>query len=137
MKKGKAKGTDEIPAEVWANSSEAKEVLFTFLKKIWKKEKIPENLTVCIFIMIYKNKECKDDYSKYRTIGLLNHAYKIMTTILLRRIVVECVTFFSEWQAGFRAHRGCRDKVMLLRLLLYDQVINNDNSCIHRLYSRI
>ena len=56
--------------------------------------------------MIYKNKGSKDDYTKYRAIGLLNLAYKIMTAILLRRLVVECVAFFSEWQAGFRAHRG-------------------------------
>ena len=34
MKKGKANGADGIPAEVWANSSEAKEILYTFLKKI-------------------------------------------------------------------------------------------------------
>ena len=52
-----------------------------------------------------------------------------MTTILLRRLVEECKAFFSEWQAGFRAHRGCRDNILLLRLL-YDQVINNDKSCV-------
>ena len=129
MKKGKANGADGIPAEVWANSSEAKEVLYTFLQKIWQKEEIPENLAVCIFIMIYKNKGSKDDYTKYRAIGLLNHAYKIMTAILLRRLVVECAAFFSEWQAGFRSHRGCRDNILLLRML-YDQVINNDDSCV-------
>ena len=55
MKKGKATGKDSIPAEVWKNSLEAKEVLFAFLQKIWSKEKVSENLAVCIFIMIYKN----------------------------------------------------------------------------------
>ena len=87
-----------------------------------KKEQVSENLAVCICIMLYKNKGSSDDYTKYRAIGLLNHAYKIMTTILLRRLVKECAAFFSEWQAGFRAHRGCRDNVLLLRLL-YDQII--------------
>ena len=55
--------------------------------------------------MIYKNKGSTDldlnDYTKYMTIGLLNHtyAYKIVTTVLvlLRRLVEECVSFFSEW----------------------------------------
>ena len=136
MKNGKAQGADGIPAEVWKHSTEAKEVLFAFLQKIWLKEEVPANLVVCIFIMIYKNKGSADDYTKYRAIGLLNHSYKIMTTILLRRLVEECVSFFSEWQAGFRAHRGCRDNILLLRLL-YDQVINNNKSCVVTYRSRL
>ena len=58
MKKDKGNGKDIIPAEVWANSAnslEDREVLFGFLlQKIWSKEEVSENLTVCIFIMIYK-----------------------------------------------------------------------------------
>ena len=99
------------------------------MQKIWHKEQVPENLAVCIFIMLYKNKGSTDDYTKYRAIGLLNHAYKIMSTILLRRLVKECAAFFSEWQAGFRAHRGCRDNVLLLRLL-YDQIILKNKACV-------
>ena len=129
MKNGKASGADQIPAEVWARSKTAKDILFEFLQQIWRKEEVPENLAVCIFVMIYKNKGSKDDYSKYRAIGLLNHAYKIMSTILLRRLVKECEQFFSEWQAGFRAHRGCRDNLLLLRLL-YDHIIKNKKKCV-------
>ena len=129
MKKGKASGADGIPAEVWANSAIAKDVLFEFLQKIWRKEEVPVNLAVCVFIMIYKNKGSKDDYTKYRAIGLLNHAYKIMSSILLRRLIKECQEFFSEWQAGFRPHRGCRDNVLLLRLL-YDHIINKNKACV-------
>ena len=47
----------------------------------------------------------------------------------MRRLLEECASFFSEWQAGFRAHRGCRDNVLLLRLL-YDRVINSNGSCV-------
>ena len=93
------------------------------------KEQVPEILAVCVFIMIYKQKGSPDDYSKYRAIGLLNHSYKIMSTILLRRLTKECEAFISEWQAGFRAHRGCRDNLLLLRLL-YDQVTNRNSSCV-------
>ena len=82
MKNDKANGADGIPAEVWANSVEAKEALFAFLQMIWLKEEVSENLAVCIFIMLYKNRGSKDDFTKYRAIGLLNHSYKIMTTIL-------------------------------------------------------
>ena len=120
MKNSKATGMDEIPAEVWKNSKVAKEELFQFLFEVWRKEEVPANLAVCVFVMIYKKKGSHNDCTKYRAIGLLNHAYKIMSTVLLRRIVTECEGFLSDWQAGFRKARGCMDNIMLLRVL-YDQ----------------
>ena len=100
MKKNKATGMDEIPAEVWRNSKTANEVLFVFLRKIWRKEVVPPELAVCVFIMIFKRKGSSEDCTKYRAIGLLNHAYKILSVILLGRLIKECGHFFSEWQAG-------------------------------------
>ena len=129
MKKAKAPGPDGIPAEVWQRSSVARDMLFNFLKKVWDKESVPPNLALCIFVMMYKNKGSPDDCSKYRALGLLNHAYKIMSVILLRRLVKECAGFFSDWQAGFRPQRGCRDNVLLLRVL-YDQIINANSKCV-------
>ena len=129
MKKSKAPGPDGIPAEVWQHSAVAREVLFSFLQKVWNKETVPPNLALCIFVMMYKNKGSPDDCTKYRALGLLNHAYKIMSVILLKRLVAECQEFFSDWQAGFRPQRGCRDNVLLLRVL-YDQVINANSKCI-------
>ena len=78
---------------------------------------------------MYKNKGSPDDLTKYRALGLLNHVYKIMTVVLLRRLVEECADFFSDWQAGFRPQRGCRDNILLLRVL-YDQVINANRKCV-------
>ena len=104
-------------------------MLYEFIAQVWSKEHVPVNLAVCIFVMIYKRKGSHNDCSKYRAIGLLNHAYKIMSVILLKRLVQECAEFFSEWQAGFRATRGCRDNILLLRVL-YDFIIKNKKSCI-------
>ena len=129
MKNGKAAGIDTIPAEVWKNSKEAKNRLYEFLSKIWRKEKVPPELAVTVFVMIFKNKGSPDDCTKYRCIGLLNHAYKIMTVVLLKRLVAECQAFFSDWQAGFRTKRGCRDNILLLRVL-YEQVINSNSKCV-------
>ena len=129
MKKAKAPGPDGIPAEVWQRSVVARDLLFDFIKKVWDKETVPQNLALCIFVMMYKNKGSQDDCSKYRALGLLNHSYKIMSVILLRRLVKECASFFSDWQAGFRSQRGCRDNVLLLRVL-YDQIINANSKCI-------
>ena len=96
MKSSKASGADAIPSEVWKNSIAARDKLFEFLSEVWSKERVPMNLAVCVFIMIYKRKGSHNDCTKYRVIGLLNHAYKIMSTILIRRIVKECEGFFSE-----------------------------------------
>ena len=127
MKNGKAAGKDGIPAEVWKNSQAAGETLFQFLRVVWDKEVVSPNLAVGIFVMIHK-KDSQDDCANYRCIGLLNHAYKIMTVILLKRLMKECHEFFSDWQTGFRSGRGCRDNILLLRVL-YDQVINGDGRC--------
>ena len=121
MKNGKAPGADGIPAEVFKNSEVARNLLFAFLKKVWSKEYVPAELAVGVFVMLYK-KGSADDFSNYRCICLLKHAYKILSVILMRRLTKECADFLSDWQAGFRAARGCRDNILLLRIL-YDYVI--------------
>merc|ERR1712025_1162161 len=37
----------------------------------------------------------------------------------------ECKHFLSDWQAGFQPERGCRDNILLLRIL-FDQIINEN-----------
>ena len=78
--------------------------------------------------MIFKKKGSSEDFTKYRAIDLLNHVYKILSVILLNRLTSECCNFFSDWQAGFRQQCGCRDNILLLRLL-YDQIINGNSRC--------
>ena len=96
MKNGKAVGADGIPSGVWKHSAVARDALYAFLRKVWSKEEVPKNLTVCIFIMMYKKKGSHNDCSKYRAIGLLNHTYKIMSVVLLRRLVEECKDFLAS-----------------------------------------
>ena len=43
---------------------------------------------------------------------------------MLERVTKECSKFLSDWQAGFRPERGCRDNILLLRVI-YEQVISN------------
>ena len=62
-------------------------------------------------------------------LGLLNHTYKIVSVTLLKRLVDECSEFFSDWQTGFRPKWGCRDNVLLLRVL-YEQIIKVDSKFI-------
>ena len=127
MKKAKATGPDGIPAEVWQNSQLAKEELFFFIRALWQTEEIPKSFALCAFVMLYK-KGPKNMCSNYRALGLLNHSYKILSICLLNRLVKETSWFLSDWQSGFRAGRGCRDNLLLLRVL-YDHIIRGDKQC--------
>lgn len=67
--------------------------------------------------MLFQNKGSTNDPSKYRCIGLLNHSYKLLTTIMLTRLLNCSESFLKDWQAGFRAKRGCRDNSMILHMV--------------------
>lgn len=128
MKNAKATGPDGIPAEVWKNSALAHDELFFFLKNIWAHECVPKSLVLCAFVMIHK-KDSTEDCANYRAIGLLNHSYKILSICLLNRLIDETDWFLSDWQAGFRGKRGCRDNLLLLRVI-YDQIIKGNKKCV-------
>ena len=126
MKKGKACGPDGIPGEVFYNCESAARELYNLLKIVWEREYVPPEMVRAAFIMLYKNKGSPDDLKKYRCIGLLPHTYKILSLVLLERIMKECAGFISDWQAGFRPERGCRDNVLLLRIMFEQAIANNE-----------
>ena len=43
---------------------------------------------------------------------------------MLAHIEQETVNFLHDWQAGFRANRGCRDNILVLRTI-YDTMLEN------------
>ena len=118
LKNGKACGPDGIPGEVFKNCDAASTALFQLLCRMWELEYVPEELVRAAFVMIYK-KEDTDNPSNYRCIDLLPHSYKVLSIIMLDRIVKECSDFLSDWHAGFRQGRGCRDNVLLLRVMMH------------------
>ena len=129
LKKGKACGPDGIPGEVFTNCESAARELYRILKLIWQHEYVPPELVRASFVMLFKNKGSVNDPSKYRCIGLLPHAYKILSLVMLERIMSECSGFLSEWQAGFRPERGCRDNILLLRVL-FDQALQRGENLV-------
>ena len=118
----KAAGPDGVPIEAFKFCQVAKDELFAFLQQIWEEERLPQNFTQAKFVMLFKNKGSHKDPSKYRCIGLLNHSYKILSIIILMRLLHASEGFLPDWQAGFRAGRGCRDNSFILRTLC-DQVM--------------
>ena len=122
MRNGRACGLDKIPAELYKCCPECKQTLREILQKIWVTEEVPVTFARATFTMLYKHKGSPNDPTKYRCIGLLNHAYKVLSQCMLARLETETKGFLSEWQAGFRKKRGCRDNVLVLRTI-YDDML--------------
>ena len=125
----KAVGEDEIQAELYKASSVARRELFDLIKQCWLEEDVPEDMVRGLFVTLFKNKGSSEDMSKYRCICLLNHAYKMLSSYLLLRLLREITGFLEETQAGFRQERGTRDNVVSLSALI-DEVITRGESCV-------
>ena len=64
--------------------------------------------------MLYK-KNSRDDFKNYRAICLLCHAYKLLSSVIARRLHHELAPSLPDSQAGFRPARGTRDNVCILK----------------------
>ena len=114
MKSGRAPGWDEVPAELYQNSETARTELYRILRLIWYTEDIPAELVKGIFIMFYKKKD-RNCFSNYRAICLLCHAYKLLSSVIARRMYIDLEHILPDSQAGFRPARGTRDNVCILK----------------------
>ena len=122
MGSNKACGADNIPTELYKSSDRCRALLFQLIQKIWTEEEVPVEFGKAMFLMLHKNKGSTNDPTKYRCLALLPHAYKVFHQCLLERIEDETQLFLSDWQAGFRKWRGCRDNILTLRTV-YDQML--------------
>ncbi|KAI8513670.1 hypothetical protein Bbelb_079940 [Branchiostoma belcheri] len=63
--------------------------------------------------MLYKKKD-RNNFSNYRAICLLSHAYKLLSAVIARRLHIQLEPLIPDSQAGFRPARGTRDNVCIL-----------------------
>ena len=131
-KLGRAPGPDGNPAEVFRNNTSIQE-LNHVLQRIFETEDIPPDFVLGEMLNFYKKKD-KNNRANYRALGLLNHAYKVFSRILLRRIVPYIDPKISDMQSGFREARGCRDNILILtmaiRHLLKDNTVQGSRGII-------
>ncbi len=113
----KEPGCDGIPIEAYRDSPTAKQEHFAIVRLMWQTEAIPPALVRGTFVMLYK-KGPRDNFGNYRAIGLMCHSYKLLSMLVLHRMHDDVESRLAETQAGFRRERGCRDNVLLLRLLM-------------------
>ena len=118
---GKAPGWDGTPIEAYISSDAAKQELYELVCLMWKTEIIPDDIVHVLFIMLYK-KGSRDDFSNYRAIGLICHSYKVLSVLILRRMQPALEERLPDSQAGFRKARGCRDNVLILKIIINEIV---------------
>ena len=89
LKRGKACGMDDIPAEYWkaiATDPGGLEWITDLCSKSWNEEAVPEDWKQSIISTIYKNKGALDTCDNYRPVSLLCVAYKLMAALILKRL---------------------------------------------------
>lgn len=124
LKKDKTCGPDAIQSEVWLNCGATVRCTGT-VSAPWdnlSQEYVSPELVRASFVMLYKNKKAVWMTRPSITVWPCYHMHIRCSLIMLEWIQNECTDFLSDWQAGFRSERGCRDNVMLLRVL-FDHVM--------------
>ena len=96
LKSGKATGPDGVPAAVYKNCPLIENELFRLLQFMWDEEVVPKSLTTTKFHMLFKQKDSNNDPSRYRDIAMLNHAYKVLSYILLGRLLSPSEGFLQD-----------------------------------------
>ena len=87
LKSDKSPGIDEIPAElIKAEGGTICLEIHKLITSIWKKEKLPEERKESVIVPIHKKGD-KTDFNNFRGISLLPTTYKILSNIVLSRLI--------------------------------------------------
>ena len=118
LKNNKAPGIDAIPAEMikYGGYKLAVEI-HKLVCKIWTEENSPEKWTESIIIPIFKKGD-KTDCNNYRGISLLSTSHKILSNIILNRLLPYSDDIIGDYQCGFKRNRSTSDQMFAVRQLI-------------------
>jgi len=117
VKNHKSPGIDQIPAKlIKAGSRTICLEIHKLITSIWKKEKLPEERKEWIIIPIHKKGD-KTDCKNYRCISLFPTTYKIISNILLSRLIPYAKEIIGDHHCGFRRNRSTIDHIFCIRHL--------------------
>ena len=98
---------------------------------IWNKEELPEEWKESIIVPIYKKGD-KTDCNNYRGISLLPTTYKILSNILLSRLIPYAEEVIGDHESGFRRNRSTTDHIFCIRQILEKKWEHNE--AVHQLF---
>jgi hypothetical protein len=109
LKSHKSPNIHQIPAELFKDGSRTiRRAIHKRIISIWNKEELLKEWKGSIIVPIYKKGD-KTDYHNYRSIPLFPTTYKILSNILLSRIII-----IGDHQCGFRCNRSTTDLYSVL-----------------------
>ena len=117
LSRGKAPGSDSIPAEIYkAGGPVMTQTLTELFINMWEQESIPRELKVATTVHLYKRKGNRQSCDNHRGISLLAIAGKILARVLLNRLIDHLENgHIPETQRGFRKSRGTADMIFAAR----------------------
>ena len=123
LRRGKAAGPDDIPAEaLQADVETSTTMLHQLIKKIWEEEEnIPADWKDGLIAIIPKKGDLRD-CNNYRGIMLLSTPGKVLNRIILERLRKGVDDELRENQAGFRNGRSCSDQIATLRIIIEQSI---------------
>ena len=122
LKSHNSPGIDQIPAElIKAGGRTICLEIHKLIISIWKKEKLPEEWKESIILPIHKKGD-KTDCNNYRGISLLPTTYKILSNILLSRLIPYVKEIIGDHQCGFRRNRSTIDHIFCIRQILEKKI---------------
>jgi len=90
------------------------------ITSIWKKEELPEEWKESIIVPIHKKGD-KTDCNNYRGISLLPNTYKMLSNILLSRLIPYAKEIIGDHHCGFRRNRSTIDHIFCIRQMLEEK----------------
>jgi hypothetical protein len=132
LKSHKSQGIDQIPAEIIkAGSRTICCAIHKLIIAISNKEELPEEWKESIIVPTHKKGE-KTDCNNYRGISLLPTPYKILSNILLSRLIPYSEEIVVDHQCGFRRNRSTTDHIFCIRQILEKKW--EQNEAVHQLF---
>ena len=116
LKKSRAPGPDHNANELFLLLNDDNlDILLLHYNEIWSTGEVPTNWKEAIVVSMYKGKGTDTDPANYRPISLLNTIYKIFASMLQARLAQEHDSPLRDTQFGFRARKGTRHPLFILR----------------------
>jgi hypothetical protein len=115
LKSHKSPGINQIRAElIKAGGRKISCEIHKLIISIWNKEELPEEWKESIIVPISKKGD-KRDCNNYRRISLLPTTYKILSNILLSRLIPYAEEIIVDHQCGFRRNISTTDHMFCIR----------------------
>jgi hypothetical protein len=133
MKRYKAPGSDQIPAElIQAEGEILHSEIHKLIMLIWNKEELPHQWKEPIVVPIPKKVD-RTDCRNIRGISFLSTSYKILSNILLSRLIPYVYEITEDHQCGFQCNRSMTDQIFYIRQILEKK--GEYNSRVYQLFT--